>query len=200
MNESTRRLNPGLELNPATPGIKSLLDNLEATTTRTNAKNDGRSFQKEIEHTCGGYQSRRIATLRKVDPPTKVVGRTQETRRVFFMANPFLDFVGVWTARHGRALFVEAKSTSTHRLPFARSGGITEEQVSSIKTWRIAGAAACVVWQFNGRVVLLTPEKLMEAERLGLKSITFDSGIPVPRGEGWLVWDFLPVLEKAIWP
>jgi len=199
MNDTIRRLNPRLELNPATPGTKHLLDTLEKT-TRTNSTNDGRGFQKEIERTCAAYQNRRTATLRKVDPPTRVIGRTPEERRVFFMANPFLDFVGVWTARHGRALFVEAKSTATHRLPFSRSGGITSEQVGSIKTWRLAGAAACVVWKFGGKVVLLTPEHLMEAERLELKSITFDRGLPVVPGEGFILWDFLPVLERALWP
>jgi hypothetical protein len=141
VNDATRKLNPGLtlpgfdptlgrdEAGRATNGItdemsasRRLLDQDEAAMTRTNWRNDGRGFQKEIEQTCGAYQNRRAATLRKVDPPTRVIG-TAAARRVIFRPNPFLDFAGSWTARHGRAIFVEAKSTSTHRLPFARSGG-----------------------------------------------------------------------------
>jgi len=166
---------------------------------RSNRENDGRPFQRELEITAGGYQCRRIATLRKVDPPTRLVG-SGAARRVLFMANPFLDFVGVWTAHHGRALFIEAKSTATHRLPFNRSGGITPEQLASIKTWRHAGAAAAVLWRFGMRVALFLPEDLIQAEGRGDKSLVFENGRRVPAGEGNLIWDFLPVLESAIWP
>lgn len=200
MNDATRALNP--ELFPADPA-RRMLDEHEAA-TRTNWSNDGRAFQKEIERTGGGYHSRRIASYRKVDPPVRIVwpydarvGR--KVQRVIFQTNPWLDFVGCWSARFGRALLLEAKSTATHRLPFKRSGGLTEEQVSTIKTWRLAGAATAVLWQWSGRVVLFTPEMLVAADGAGAKSLVFEGGIPVPRGEGSIVWDFLPVLERAIW-
>lgn len=209
MNDATRRLNPELfdAVAAANPGINRpetftkisrFLDEHEKT-LRSNAKNDGRGFQKELERTAGGYQSRRAATIRKVDPPTRIVGG-KEDRRVIFMANPWLDFAGAWTARHGRAIFLEAKSTSTHRLPFCRSGGLTTEQLATIKTWRLASAATAVLWQFGGRVTLWLPEALVAAEARGDKSLVFESGLPVPRGEGNVVWDFLPVLERALWP
>lgn len=202
MNETTRALNPDLALFAsrganAQAAANSILDAHEGN-MRSNRSNDGRSFQKEIERTCGAYHSRRVAVLRKCDPPTRLVGSGAQ-RRVLFMANPFLDFVGTWTTHHGRALFIECKSTGTHRLPFARSGGITAEQVSTIKTWRLAGAAAAILWRFNDGVVLITPEDLLEAERTGAKSLTYASGRYVPRGEGNVLWDFLPVLEVAIW-
>ncbi len=182
----------------AQTAVNSILDQ-HAANTRTNRSNDGRGFQKEIELTCGGYQNRCAATLRKVDPPTRLVG-TGAARRVLFMANPFLDYVGTWTARHGRAIFIECKSTSTHRLPFKRSGGLTEEQLSTMKTWRLASAATALLWQFNGRVTLWIPEDLMQAEETGAKSLVFENGRHVPNGEGKVVWDFLPVLERALWP
>lgn len=183
---------------PRPPTLREFLDEHERN-LRTNVSNDGRGFEKELEITAGGYVNRRIATLRKVSPPTRLVG-TGANRKVIFLSNPFLDYVGTWTARHGRALFVEAKSTSRHRLPFMRSGGLTVEQLNTIKTWRIAGAATCLLWQFNGRVVLFLPEDLVEFERLGAASLEFESGRPVTRGEGNVVWNFLPVLEAAIWP
>lgn len=204
MNEATRALNPGLDLGiPALrmaprPVVQSMLDAHERS-MRSNITNDGRPFQKEIERTCGAYQSRRWATLRKVDPPTKIVG-TGEARKVIFLANPFLDFCGSWTARHGRAMFIECKSTRTHLLRFLRPGGLTFEQFNSIRTWRNAGAAAAVLWQFNGRVVMFIPEDLAAHEATGAKSLKFETGREVPRGEGSIVWDFLPVLEKSIWP
>lgn len=172
---------------------------------RTNRSNTGKVFEKEIETTAAGYHNRRIAVLRKVDPPVRLIyyfDKTTQTKktRTIFMANPFLDFVGIWSARGGRMLLVEAKSTATHRLPLNRDGGLTKEQVATIKTWRIAGAAVCVVWQWAGKVCLWTPEMLRAAEDQGDKSLEFEAGLSVERGEGNVVWDFLPVLAKSIWP
>ncbi len=36
-----------------------------------------------------------------------------------------------------------------------------------------------------------------EGVAAGAKSLVFESGLYVPRGEGTLVWDFLPVLDGA---
>lgn len=180
--------------------IKALLEGLEGHAAgRTNWKNDGRAFQKSIALTGLGYDQAMIATLAKVDPPNFIVG-TGQLRRVIFKANPFLDFIGVWTSRHGRMLMVEAKSTATHRLPLNRSGGITTEQLATIYRWRYAGAAVAVLWIWNDRVVLFTPEMLRAANTRGDKSLVHEDGIPVPRGTGRIVWDFLPALAAAIWP
>lgn len=191
MNAATRALNPGLfPEKPAAPA-------------RTNARNTGKAFEKEIERICGAYHSKRAAIIKKVDPPTRLIwyddkSTGKKATRVIFLPNPFLDFAGVWTARHARAIFVEAKSTSAHRLPFKRSGGISEEQLAAIKTWRGAGAAVAVLWQFNGEVTLWTPEMLVAAELRGDKSLVFGCGRVVPRGEGSILWDFLPVLEREV--
>lgn len=197
MNEATRRLNPELFPPEQTPRPDPAVDALLAgKPMRTNHRNDGRGFQKEIETTCGAYQSRRAATIRKVDPPTRLVGGGN-ARRVIFLANPFLDFSGVWTARHGRALYFEAKSTATHRLKLG-SGGISETQIAALRMWRLGGAAAFVLWQWSAKVSLLLPELVCGAADRGEKSIAFDSGLAVPRGEGSVLWDFLPVLERAL--
>lgn len=179
------------------------------TPVRTNRSNDGRGFQKEIEGTVALYREQGIASLEKADPPVVIIWpfdpiTKTKKQRVIFKKNPWLDFVGVWTCRGGRALFVEAKSTSTHRLPINRHGGLTDEQVTALFRWRRAGAAVCVVWRFDDRAVLFTPEMLQTATVAGAKSLLFEEGLPVSiRPEltrDLRVWDFLPVLEAAIWP
>lgn len=192
-----------IRLQPAPPprdAAAKLIDQLAPQAPiRTNWQNDGRAFQKELEMTAGGYQSRRIATLRKVDPPTRIVGG-RESRRVIFLANPFPDFVGAWTARSGRAIFVEAKSTKTHLLAFNGDNGLTAAQWGALKTWRHCSAAVALVWQWNGRVALFTAEMLLEAEARAAKSIAHENGLPVLAGPGSIIWDFLAVLERTLWP
>ncbi len=170
---------------------------------RTNAKNDGRDFQKEVERTAGAYQSRRVATLRKVDPPMRLIWADDKEnpgkKRTFpiFMENPHLDYVGVWQTKGGRALMIEAKSTSAHRLPFNGDSGLKRHQVANLQTWHAAGAAVALLWRFNESCRLWTPRMIEEAIAAGSKSLVFESGLQVPRGDGTLVWDFLPVLDAA---
>ncbi len=176
-----------------------------AAPMRTNRGNDGRSFQKEIEASVAAYREQGIASLEKADPPVVVIWpfdpvTKMKKQRVIFKKNPWLDFVGVWTSRNGRALFVEAKSTSSHRLPINRHGGLTDEQVTALFRWRRAGAAVCVVWRFEDNVVVFTPEMLQAATVAGAKSLVFEEGLPASVIAGVVrKWDFLPVLETAIW-
>lgn len=165
---------------------------------RTNWRNDGRGFQAEIAMTTQTYRARGIATIAKTDPPTRVVGGGLG-RRIIYMENPWLDYLGVWTAHHGRALLIEAKAVDG-RLPFKASGGLSETQWIAMKAWRRAGAACCLLWRQKGRVCLYTPERLAEADAREDLSLCFEDGLPVPQGEGMAIWDFLPVLENAIWP
>lgn len=177
-----------------------------STPVRTNRSNDGRSFQKEIEATVAAYREQGIASLEKTDPPVVVIWpfdpiTKTKKQRVIFKKNPWLDFMGVWTRRGGRAVFVEAKSTSSHRLPINRHGGLTDEQVTALFRWRRSGAAVCLVWHFDDRVVLFTPEMLQSATINGAKSLVFEDGLAVAMHAGAVrVWDFLPVLEAAVWP
>ena len=163
---------------------------------RTNLLNDGRAFQKEIEMTAKVYAITGNATLAKVDPPTRVFG-AGAARRMIYLANPFPDFVGAWTAEGGRALFIEAKSTKTHRLPFKRHGGLTLEQYSALMRWHFAGAAVAVVWQYAGCVALFNADMLAQASARGDKSLVHANGLSVARGTGACVWDFLATLKNA---
>lgn len=166
---------------------------------RTNAFNDGRSFQKEIELTLSGYENRGMARMAKVDPPVRIFGGGG-SRKVLFTANPWLDYAGVWTAQYGRAIFVEAKSTSSDRLPINRHGGLTESQWTAMRAWRRAGAACALLWKFDRRVALFVPEMLDEAIRAGEISVRFDEGRAVENGQGKVLWDFLSTLSDVLWP
>jgi len=175
--------------------LESLLDQSEIR-MRTNIRNDGRGFESEIEQTNLAYERRGIASLNKVVPPMRVLGGG---KRVIFMKNPYLDFLGTWTAQHGRAIFVEVKSTSDRRLRFNSTGGFNIDQWNSMKRWRRAGAACCLLWESIRMVSLWTPEMLLEREIAEDRSLSFDSGLLVERGLGNILWDYLPVLERAVW-
>lgn len=195
MNAATRRLNPTIFPQDEPPLIPA---------SRTNAGHTGKDFEREIEQTAGAYNARRIARLQKVDPPVAVIWPMdpktgQKRQRVIFKRNPWLDFAGTWSIRGGRTLLIECKSTSTHRLGL-REGQLGPEQVHALKAWRLAGAATAVVWRFNGKCALFIPEMIAEAESRGEKSLAFENGLPVERGDGTLRWDFLATLERALWP
>ena len=128
---------------------------------RTNAHNDGRDFQTEILTAAEEYRFRGFMRLRKADPPMRLAGG-----RVIMLENPWLDFGGAWTERGGRALFIEAKSTSTPVLPFDRDGGITEKQMDEISNWRLAGAVAFVLWRCPLGCALLTGRDLIDLRAL----------------------------------
>lgn len=158
-----------------------ILANMSTTNLdRSNASNTGMAFQTELEMACRQYRSQLVAAIEKVSPPSRVVG-TGYARRVIFTANPFLDFVGTWTEFGGRAIFLEAKSTATHRLPLARPGGVTEDQVHALVGWKIAGAAAMLVWRFGGATALFTPQYVVDRATAGEKSLVFENGTPIPR-------------------
>lgn len=201
MQAQAAALLPGLA-----PSLDERVDAARKAVARKNAKNDGREFQAEMEKTAGAYQSRRLATLRKVDPPVRLIwiddkaNPGKKTTRAIFMVNPHLDYVGVWRSRGGRALMIEAKSTSAHRLPFNGDSGLKAHQVANIGTWHASGAAVALVWRFGDRACLWTAPMVEAAVASGAKSLAFDAGLKVPPGEGTVVWDFLPVLEKALYP
>lgn len=209
MNATTRALNPELFPTEPAPGMvdERKFPLSSPSPTRTNRSNTGKEFEKEIERTCGGYHSRRIAQIRKVDSPVRVIwipdnaNPGKKRQHVIFLKSNWLDWAGTWTTHDGRAILVEAKSTSTHRLPFngSNGAGLKMEQVASIKTWHLSGAAVCVVWQWAGRVCLFTPQMLAAAEAGGAKSLVFANGLPVQRGDGTIVWDYLATLEGAIY-
>ena len=186
---------------PQLPGIRTARDVLDEMDrpARTNFRNDGRGFQSEITATADAYEQRGIARLKKADPPVRVFWKGGK-QQVIFLANPWPDFIGTWTKHGGRMLCVEAKSIESGRLKVDASGGLSSTQWSAMKSWRRAGAACCVLWRRRGEVRLYTPEMIQDALASGDRSLVFDAGLPVPQGQGMIIWDFISVLETALWP
>lgn len=158
-SNAVRRLNPRLFAaqralglaHDAVPDRGPLLPPVEPepepeTRQRTNAWSDGREWEETISATALEYERNGVLRMRKVSPPSRVVGGKGD-RKVIFMTNDFLDFVGSWMQRGGRALFLEAKQTHEDRLPLARPGGLTEQQVRALRDWTLASAATGVLWR-----------------------------------------------------
>jgi len=172
---------------------------------RTNQNNDGRDFQAEIQRSANEYLYRGWMRLRKVDPPSRVIGGGAG-RRVIFLENPWLDFAGVWTERHGRAVFIEAKSTTEPKLAVDRDGGVTEKQADAIIHWRIAGAVAFVLWRCPNGCALLTGRDIADLRRRaqngeGTRTLHFrDVRWPVPRGDNQakVPWDFRETMLESL--
>lgn len=170
---------------------------------RTNRHNTGIGFQGMIESTARTYQASGWMRLRKVDPPTRVVG-SGAARRIIYLENPFLDFIGSWTERKGRMVVIECKSTSKEKLPFDSSGGVTVAQLDSLRHWHNAGAVAFVLWEFKGQVKMVTAEFLAKCRDENRREEHFkyihweDLGEPMKQGRGLNLVDFLPEM-RARW-
>lgn len=113
---------------------------------RTNRFNTGKPFEEELATILTKYGARGQLRLKKVEPPMRFAGR-----RIILLPNPFLDFCGSWVERGGRAVFMEAKSTSKNTLPMGKSG-LTDTQLDALRHWHNAGAVAFVLWKYDGVV------------------------------------------------
>lgn len=117
--------------------------------------NQGQWLEKLLKAIVAGYEQRGIMTLKKVDPPTILIhGQWVRT------PSPFLDFVGSWTERGGRAVFLECKTTRDGKLGLLDQGGITQNQYDALLDWHYAGAVSCVLWAAGSRIALVTASQL----------------------------------------
>lgn len=171
---------------------------------RTNRRNTGIPFQTKIDSTAKQYQAARWLRLRKVDPPTRVLGGGG-SRRIIFQPNPFLDFVGCWTERHGRMVVIECKSTSKPKLLFDSSSGVTSKQLDNLRNWHNAGAVAFVLWEFDGKVRMVTGVYLAQCRDAARRGDSFkyvdweNVGPDIPQGAAYTLVDFLPEMRER-WP
>lgn len=173
---------------------------------RTNARNTGKEFEKQILDVLVQYQSSGVMRLKKVDPPVRVVG-SGAFRRILFLSNPWLDWVGCWTQRGGRAVLIEAKSTADPKLPFLTSGGLTQTQFDTLRNWHNCGAATGILWQFDGQVKFIPGAgviTLIENWKWGMsyKYVPWGADVtgPVLKKTGKFVhFDFAERMGK-IWP
>lgn len=155
-------------------------------------RNDGKDFEREFERVAGEYHFRQKLTLEKCDPPTRIV-----RGQIIYQANPFLDWVGAWTERAGRALFIETKSTTDPSLPMSESGKLTRKQKDMLIRWHHSGAAVGVVWQvLNPAAVFFIPVgQIKTAWDAGRRSIRADECQPIKQGMGFVTFDFIENLR-----
>lgn len=161
---------------------------------RTRRKNTGKWLEKDLADCHEIYAQHGLATLHKVDPPSRMVKQKGIWVPVY-LANPFLDFAGAWQERAGRALFVEAKSTLEDKLGLDADGGLKTHQRESLQAWRAAGAAVCVLWGFQGEVRYLSLALIEARLRNGSKHVHWAHTDPVPAGLGFLRFDWLQNLR-----
>ena len=144
---------------------------------RTNRFNDGREFQAAVQAQLQDYQFQGIMRLRRVSPPTRIVG-SGRCRRVIFLDNPFHDFIGVWSRGGGRMVVIECKDTEDGRLPVGGSGGVTENQWNQLQHWTNANAVAFVLWYVRSEpgAFFFTVPMLKSVLATGRKSVRPENG------------------------
>lgn len=177
------------------PGFKHPLANSSKPQRKGVGKErTGSEFEKILTTIFDGYKSRGIATVEKVEMPVKVFG-PPKARTVIFLENPWLDFSGTWTVMGGRHLVLEAKATQEPRLAIG-AAGITPEQMTNLLAWHDAGAAVAVLWYHQQQIRVITGETLKAAHGMGVKSFKAAHYRPAPRGEGFILFDFLDVIAR----
>ncbi len=170
----------------------------------TNALSDGRAFQELLKRTFDSYAAQGVAYIHKTDPPVRVIG-FGPARKIIFQKNPFLDFIGTWTARGGRTIVLEAKAISGTRLRLLlgkgkdgkpkKGDGITEAQLRNALDWSARGALVAFLWHQDGQTRLVTPEMANAyAVASGEKSIPWLEAHKVPQGNGFALVDVLQAM------
>ncbi len=156
-------------------------------------RNTGKPFEKQIIDVADIYERNGVLALSKADPPTRIV----PVNRIIYLANPYLDFVGCWQERGGRALFIEAKSTDKPELDLNSDGGLSETQVKNFRRWVGAGAAVGLLWEHKGQVVFVKWPTIEERLRAHKNKIHFHHGEAVKQGTGFVLYDFAVNLRNA---
>jgi penicillin-binding protein-related factor A (putative recombinase) len=156
-------------------------------------RNQGTRIESLIEKINGGYLDAGIAKIEKVDAPCKVFGK-----KVIFLPNPFLDFTGIWRDGDKKIpLHIEVKSTKVPKLGIFHAG-VSESQYSNLDVWNQWGAAAFVLWHHDDELRLVTVPMLQEKIHSDVKHIKWPEALVVPRGTGWIMFDFLKAFKLAM--
>jgi penicillin-binding protein-related factor A (putative recombinase) len=165
-------------------------------------QNQGTWFERDIGRIADAYREKQLLDISKVDPPTRVIWIPAAKRKpgqpaqtVLQLANPFLDYMGTWTERAGRAVFLEAKSTSEPRLPLMQDSGLKQRQIDSLSRWARGGAAVGVLWG-HANAIRFVPLAAVQAQlAAGVKHLKWEHARVVQPGFGWCTWDFLQALR-----
>lgn len=161
-------------------------------------KNGGINFEDHVVICADVYRTQGRADITKVEPPTKTVFIGKGKTKTIQLENPYLDFVGCWTERGGRAIHLEAKATSTPRLPVGNDDGVNADQLANLKRWHASGAAVGVLWQHAEQVRFVTLGMITHAREVEERaSVAWTKAYPIPYGGGFLSFDFLSILGKV---
>lgn len=164
--------------------------------------NPGKDFESALAKQFAIYEVRKLARVCKCDPPSamRCIGPGQF--RPVLLANPFLDFVGTWTARNGRMLCLEAKTTREARLPCPADNGLKAEQIAHLREWAAAGAMVAVLWEYrtedSADIRIVTLDIIDRTAAKGRASIAWDDAISIPPGlpHECITTDFLTALNQ----
>lgn len=157
----------------------------------TNHANDGRSFEDIVERINLQYQRKGMMRLKKVDPPTRVFKGT-----VIFLENPFLDYAGVMTMERGRAVFIEAKSTSVARLAIGGRGGVSDKQIGALDAWEECGAIVGVLWGYQDEMRFVSRKMIHAVLQSENASLKWSEAEPIARGKGFIIYDYIENLRR----
>jgi penicillin-binding protein-related factor A (putative recombinase) len=158
-------------------------------------KNDGKWFEEMIEKSALKYECKGILSLRHVDPPTQQIPGTKIIVR---KQSPFLDFVGSWTERGGRGIFIEAKTTKEPKLTLdQKDNGVKTTQITMMKHWNMNGAAVGVLWAMDPENVCFVSLALIKSTLLaGTKHLKWEWCPKVKQGTGFILCDFVHQLRS----
>ena len=152
----------------------------------------GGELERTLEAIHGVYRMTRRAKVHKVDPPVRIVGGGG-ARRIIFLENPFVDYVGAWTERNGRMLAIEAKETTEPRLDMA-TAKLSGTQQLALTQWRDSGALALVCWRHEGEIRLVTIAIMLAEQAAGRASVRWSRAVPLLRTE--VPHDYLETADR----
>lgn len=145
-------------------------------------------FEDNIEKVLTQYSHQELMLIKKVEPPTRTLGSGFK-RRVIYLENPFLDFIGAWREQGGRLVCFEAKHTDKPRLPLNDSG-LKETQRQAMRSWYNYLGVTFALWGYAGEVRFVSVHLVMQTWRAGAKSIEWEQAEVIPQGKGFVLFDF----------
>jgi len=169
---------------------------------RAKRANPGKDFEAALVKQFAVYEVRKIARVKKSDPPSamRCVGPGQF--RPILLENPFLDFTGTWTERGGRMIQIEAKSTAEPRLACPADNGIKAAQIAAMREWQDAGALVAVLWEYRREdfteMKIVTLDIIDRTRAKGRASIAWADAISIPSRlpHECITADFLSALKQ----
>lgn len=143
--------------------------------------NSGKAFEAMISDLFRTMEIRKLAFMRKTDPPVKVMG-AGANRRVIFLENPFLDYIGTIFSERRTVnwvpIAVECKSTSVHTLPMGLETKLTKKQIDNMRIMGDHGIGCFLFWSYDYRYRLFTRPFILKMYDSGAKSLKFEDGEP----------------------